>query len=150
MPSNHFIHGHPLLFLPSIFPSITVFSKEQLGFCNIGISLLLSIIGQTRQMEKYIGHPVTTSKSISGWERLTVGQLDIEQQTGCKSGKECIKVVYRHPVYLTYMQNTSCEMLGWMKHKLESRNTGEISITSHMWMTPPLRKKVKKNWRVSW
>ena len=72
-------------------------------------------------------------------------ELDMEQQTGSKSRKEYVKTLYCHPVYLTYMQNTSCEMLGWMKHKLESRNTGEISITSHMRMTPPLRKKVKKN-----
>ena len=48
-------------------------------------------------------------------------ELDMEQQTGSKSGKEYIKAVYCHPVYLTYMQSTSCEMLGWMKHKLESR-----------------------------
>ena len=46
--------------------------------------------------------------------------------------------VYCHPAYLTYMQSTSCEMLGWMKHKLESGLLGEISITSDMQMTPPL------------
>ena len=45
-------------------------------------------------------------------------------------GKEYVKAVYCHPLYLTYMQSTSCEMLGWMKHKLESRLPGEISITS--------------------
>ena len=50
-----------------------------------------------------------------------------------------------HPAYLTFMQSTSCEMLGWMKHKLESRLLGEISITSDMLMTPPLWPKVKKN-----
>ena len=54
----------------------------------------------------------------------------MEQQTGSKSGKEYIKSVYCHPTYLTYMQSTSCEMLGWMKHELESRLLGEISITS--------------------
>ena len=54
----------------------------------------------------------------------------MEQQSGSKSGKEYIKAVYFHPVYLTSMQSTSCEMLGWMKHKLESRLPGEISITS--------------------
>ena len=70
---------------------------------------------------------------------------DIEQQTGSKSGKEYIKAIYCHPAYLTYMQNTSCEMPGWMKHKLESRLPGEISITSDMQMTPPLWQKVKKN-----
>ena len=46
-------------------------------------------------------------------------ELDMEQQTGSKSGKEYIKAVYCHPAYLTYMQSTSCKMLGWMKHKLE-------------------------------
>ena len=54
----------------------------------------------------------------------------MEQQTGCKSGKEFMKPVYFHSAYLTYMQSTSCKMLGWMKHKLESRFPGEISITS--------------------
>ena len=57
-------------------------------------------------------------------------ELDMEQQTGSKLGKEYIKAVYCHPAYLTYMQSTSCEMLGWKKHKLESRFPGEISITS--------------------
>ena len=55
-----------------------------------------------------------------------------------KSGKEYVKAVYCHPAYSTYMQSTSCEMPGWMKHKLESRLPGEISITSDMQMTPPL------------
>ena len=55
-----------------------------------------------------------------------------------------VKAVYSHPVYLTYMQSTPCEMLGWMKHKLESRFPGEISITSDMQMTPPLWEKVKR------
>ena len=58
-------------------------------------------------------------------------------------GKEYIKAVYCHPAYLTYMQSISCEMSGWMK-KLESRLPGEISVTSDMKMTPPLRQK-KKN-----
>jgi len=57
---------------------------------------------------------------------------DMEQQTGSKLGKEYVKAVYCHPAYLTYMQSTSCEMLGWMKHKLESRLLGEISMTSNM------------------
>ena len=52
--------------------------------------------------------------------------LDMEQQTGSKLGKEYVKIVYCHPAYLTYMQSTSCEMLGWMKHKLKSRLRGEI------------------------
>ena len=69
---------------------------------------------------------------------------DMEQQTGSKLGKEHVKAVYCHPAYLTYMQNTSCKMLGWMKHKLESREQGEISITSEMQMTPHLMAESKK------
>ena len=65
-------------------------------------------------------------------------ELAIEQQTGSKSGKEYVKAVYCHPTYLTYIQSTSREMLGWMKHKLESRLPGEISVTSDMQMTPHL------------
>ena len=65
-------------------------------------------------------------------------ELDMEQEIGSKLGKEYIKAVYCHLAYLTYMQSTSCEMLGWMKHKLESRLPGEISITSDRQMTPPL------------
>ena len=65
-------------------------------------------------------------------------ELDMGQWTGSKLGKEYIKAVYCHPAYLTYMQSISYKMLGWMKHKLESRLPGEISITSDMQMTPPL------------
>ena len=72
-------------------------------------------------------------------------ELDMEQQTGSQLGKEYIKAVYCHPAYLTSMQSTSCEMLGWIKHKLESRLPGEMSITSDMQMTPPLWQKAKKN-----
>jgi len=53
---------------------------------------------------------------------------DMEQQTGSKLGKEYIKAVYCHPAYLTYIENTPCEMLGWMKYKLESRLTGEMPV----------------------
>ena len=69
---------------------------------------------------------------------------DIEQ-TGSKLGKEYIKAVYCHPAYLTDMQSTSCYMLGWMKHKLELRLPGEVSITSDMEMTPPLLQIQKRN-----
>ena len=72
-------------------------------------------------------------------------KLDMEQQTDSKPGKEYVKAIYCHPVYLTSMQSTSCEMLDWMKHNLESRLLGEISITSDMQMTPPLWQKVKRS-----
>ena len=71
-------------------------------------------------------------------------ELDMEQWTGSKLGKEYIKAVYFHAAYLTYIQSTSCKMPGWMKQKLESRLPGEISINSNMQMTPALWKKVKK------
>ena len=72
-------------------------------------------------------------------------EMDMKQQTGSKSVKEYVEAVYCHPAYLTYMQSTSWQTLGCMKHKLESRLLGEISITSDMQMTPPLWQKVKKN-----
>ena len=68
-------------------------------------------------------------------------ELDMEQQTGFKKGKESVKSIYCHPAYLTSMQS----MLGWRKHKLESRLPGEVSITSDMQITPPFWQKVKKN-----
>ena len=86
----------------------------------------------------------------ASWEtymqvRKQQSELDMEQQTGSESGKEYIKAVYCHPAYLTYMQSTLWEMLDWIKHKLESRLSREISITSDMQKTPPLCQKAKKN-----
>ena len=72
-------------------------------------------------------------------------ELNMEQQTGSKLGMEYVKTVYCHPAYLTSMQSTSCEMPRRMKHKLESRLLGEISITLDMQMTPPLCQEVKRN-----
>ena len=72
-------------------------------------------------------------------------ELDMEQQTGSKSGKEYIKAVYCHPAYLTYMQSTSCEIPGLLKHMLESRLPEEISIPLDIEMTLPLWQKAKKN-----
>ena len=68
----------------------------------------------------------------------------MELLTGSKLGKEYDKGIYCHPTYLTSMQSTSCELLGWMNDKLESRLLGEIS-TSGMQMTVPLWQKVKRN-----
>ena len=71
-------------------------------------------------------------------------EIDMEQRTGSKLGKEYVKAVYCHPAYLIYMQSTSCKMLGCMKHKLESRLLEEISITSDMQVTPPLWQKRRR------
>ena len=72
-------------------------------------------------------------------------ELAMEKQTGFKLRKEYVKDVYCHAAYLTYMQNISCEIISWKKHKLESRLPGEISITSEVQMTAPLWQKVKRN-----
>ena len=72
-------------------------------------------------------------------------ELDMEQQTGSKYEKEYVKAAYCHPAYLTSMQSTSWETLGWKKPRLESRLLGEISITSDMQTTPALWQKVKRN-----
>ena len=74
-------------------------------------------------------------------------ELGMEQQTGSKQEKEYVKAVYCHPAYLTSMQNTSCKMLGWIKHKLESRLPGEISVTSDMQIIPLFWQKEKTNYR---
>ena len=65
-------------------------------------------------------------------------ELDTEQWTGSKLGKEYVKAVYCHPANLTSMQSTSCEISGWMNRKLESRLPGETATTSDMQMIPPL------------
>ena len=70
-------------------------------------------------------------------------KLCMGHQIGSQSGKEYIKAVFCHTAYLTYMQSISCEMLGWMKHRLESKLPGEASITSDMQMTPPYGRKQK-------
>ena len=72
-------------------------------------------------------------------------ELDMEKQTGSKQEKENVKAVYCYPAYLTIMQNTSYEIPGWMKHKLESRLPEEISLNSDTQMTPPLWQKAKRN-----
>ena len=99
-------------------------------------------IGCKRQKETIFHWEYQTTWPAS-WEtcmqvRKQQLELDMEQQTGSKSGKEYIETVYCHPAYLTYMQSTSWEML-------ESRLPGEISMTSDKQMTPPLWQKAKRN-----
>ena len=79
------------------------------------------------------------------WVKKQLLEPYMEQLMSKKLGKEYVKAVICYPVYLTYMQSTSCEMLDWMKHKLESRLLGKISTTSDMQMIPALWQKVKKN-----
>ena len=76
-------------------------------------------------------------KILKCTEKLIIKGMILPPDTGSKLGKEYVKALYCHPVQLTCMQSTSCKMPGWMKHKLESRFPGEISITLDMQMTPP-------------
>ena len=83
------------------------------------------------------GHLTCLLRNMYAGQEATV-RTGHEKTDWFQIGKGVVKAVYCHPAYLTYMQSTSCEMLGWMKHKLESRLGGEISITSDMQMTPLL------------
>ena len=96
-------------------------------------------------------HLTCLLRDLYAGEEITArtGHGTTDWQTGSKWGKECVKVIYCHPTYLTYMQSTSCWVPGWMKHKLESIWRREISITSDMQMIWPLWHKVK-NKITSW
>ena len=85
---------------------------------------------------RIIGCLICLLRNLYAGQEATV-RFGLEQQTGSKLEKKYVKAVYCYLAYLTYMQSTSCEMLGWMKHKQESRFLGEISITSDMQMTSP-------------
>ena len=88
-------------------------------------------------------HLICLLRNLYAGQEATV-RTRHEQQAGSKLGKEYVKAVYCHPAYLTYMQSTSCKMPGWMKHELESRLLGEISIISDMLMTTSLWQKAKR------
>ena len=90
-------------------------------------------------------HPTCLLRNLYAAQEATVRTEHNWQQTDSKLGKECVKDVCCHPVYFSYKQSTSCEILGWMKHKLESRLPGEMSITSGMQITPPLWQNLKRN-----
>ena len=106
--------------------------QKNMYFCFIDYAKAFDCVDHNKlwKVLKEMGIPV--SWEICMHVRKQQLELDMEQQTGSKSGKEYIKAVYCHRVYLTHMQNTSWETLGWMKHKLESRLPGEITITLDM------------------
>ena len=94
-------------------------------------------------------HLTCLLRNMYAGPEITV-RLDMEKWTGSKLGKEYVKAVYCHPADLTYMQSTSCKMSDWIKHKLESRFQGEISITLDTQVIAPLCQEVKRNSRASW
>ena len=126
--------------IPWIIEKTREFQKN-IYFCFINCTKDFVWITTNWKILKEVGipdHLICLLRNLYTGQEAT--ELDMEQQTGSKLGKEYIKA-YCHPAYLTYMQSTSCEMLGWKKHKLESRLPGEISVTSDMQMTPHLWQK---------
>ena len=136
-------------------PTSSRSSKKQESSRKISISALLTM---PKPLTMWI--TINCGKFWKRWEYQTTWpaswetcmqvrkqqlDLDMEKQTGSKYEKEYVKAVYCHPAYLTSMQSTSWEMLGWKKHNLESRLLGELSITSDMHITPPLWQKVNRN-----
>ena len=119
--------------------------QKNIYFCFIDYTKAFVWITTNWKILKEMGipdHPTCFLRTCMQVKKQQL-ELHIEQHTGSKLGKEYVKAVYHHCAYLTCMQNRSCKMLGWMKHKMESRLPGEISITSDMQMTPTLGQKVK-------
>ena len=106
--------------------------QKNIYFCFIDYAKAFDCIDNNKlwKILQEIGIPDHLNSPLqnlyAGQEVTKQLEPDMEQQTGSKLGKEYVKAVYCHPAYLTYMQSTSCEMLGWVKHKLESRFLGEI------------------------
>ena len=165
MPSNNLILCHPLLLVPSIFPSIRAFSNESTlrrwpKYLSFSLSIspsneysgpisfrmdqldLLAVQGTLKSLfqhhnklwkilkeMKIPDHLTCLLRNLYTGQEATV-RPGLEKQTGSIFGKESVKAVYCYPVYLIFMQSISFEMLGWVKHKLESGFQGEISIIS--------------------
>ena len=123
--------------------------QKNIDFCFIDYAKAFTCVDHNKlwNIHKEMGvrdHLTCLLRNLYAGQEATV-RTEMEKQTGSKSRKEYFKAVYCHPAYLTYMQSTSWETLGWMKHKLESRLLGEIAITSDVQMTPLLWQKAKKN-----
>ena len=152
------------------FPTCVRSLKKQESSRKTSTSALLTTpkpltVRITTNCGKFLKRRAYQSTWPASWEicmqvRKQHSELDVQQQTGSKSGKEYVKAVYCHPADLTYTQSTSCELPGWMKHKLESRLPREISITSdfqmipHLWQKPsrtkePLDQSERGEW-ISW
>ena len=115
--------------------------QKGIYFCFIDYAKVLAV-WITTNCGKFFKRWEYQTTLLASWETCTQVkkqqlELHMEQWTGSKLGKDYVKAVYCHPACLTCMQSTSCKMLGWMKHKLESRLLGEISTTSNMQITPP-------------
>ena len=141
--------GSNFFFPPSTCPPLYPFSSNHILLVNgltflswaTGVQGCLPARGQGLQLRSYFIGPLRPAQKPSGGMNVGPGP----QPSGSNFGKEYIKGVYCHPAFLTSMRIASCKMPGWVKHKLESKFLGEISITTDMQMTPPLWQKVKRN-----
>ena len=159
------------------FLSFSSLYIKNFGILKIKLPTSIGLYKKQENSKRTISASVTTPKPLTVWITTNCGKFlkrwehqptlpaswevymqvkkqqlepDMEQGTGSKLGKEYVKAVYCQLAYLTYMQSISCEVLGWMKHKMESRLQREISKTSDMQMTPPLWLKAKRNSRASY
>ena len=132
----HWIMGKAREFQKNIYFCFIDYAK---AFDCVDHNKLWKILKEMRILD----HLTCLLRNLYAGQEAT--ELDMEQQTGSNQEKEYVKAIYCHPAYLTSMHSTSRETLGWMKHKLESRLLGELSIASDMQMTPPLWQKAKKN-----
>jgi len=130
---------HPSLYLLESWSKITgpVFQKDNIN-CKAFDWITANCETFLKKWEYQTSLPASWETCV--WVKKQNLEPDIEQSTGSKLGKECIRDVYYHPTNLTYMQST-CEMLGWMKYNLELRLLGEITITSDMQITSYGRKQ---------
>ena len=124
--------------------------QKNIYFCFTDYAKAFYCVDHNKLCEKFLKRWEYQTTWSASWEifmqvKKQQLELDMERHIGPKLGKEYVKSVYCHSAYLTSMQSTSWEMLDWMKHKLESRLPGEITITLDMQMTPALWQKVKRN-----
>ena len=122
--------------------------QKNIYFCFINYTKAFDCVDHNKlwKILKEMGirdHLTCLLRNLNAGQETTL-ELDMEQWTGSKLGNEYVKAEYCHPAYLTYMQSTSSEMPGWMKHKLESRLLGEVSITSDTQMTQPYGRKRRR------
>ena len=133
----------PEIKLPTSVGSLKKQESSRKTSTSTSLPILKSLtVWITTNWEKFLNRWEYQTTLPASWEicmqvKNQLLELDMKWWTGLKLGKEYVKAVYFHPAYLTYMQSTSCKMSGWMKHKLESRLPGELSITSDMEMTTP-------------
>ena len=109
--------------------------QRNIYFCFINYAKAFDCVGKFLKEIGIPDHLTCLLRNLCAGQKQQLDP-DMKQRDGSRLGRQYVKAVYCHPAYLTYMQNLSCKMLGWLKHKLESGLQGEVSVTSDMQMTP--------------